>query len=65
LGQFVDNLKQTDLLGIERQLIRHNPQLEDFLAESFPKLYEEAEFNISLDLDIIDSGRTLRKLGKS
>ncbi|MBQ7086400.1 MAG: Ger(x)C family spore germination protein [Clostridia bacterium] len=65
LGQFVDNLRQTDLLGIERQLIRHNPQLEDFLAESFPKLYEKARFNISLDLDIIDSGRTLRKLGKS
>lgn len=62
LDGFVDNLQQTDLLGIERQLLRYHPDLS---LESFPQLYEDIQYNINVDVSVIDSGRTLRKLGKS
>ena len=52
-----------DPLGIERSLIRKQPELKDFLGGSFPQLYKDAHFNVTTKISVIDSGRTLRKLG--
>ncbi len=66
LGSTLDEMSRSntaDVLGIERSLIRKQPELKGFLKENFQGLYKDAYFNVTTKISIIDSGRTLRKLG--
>ncbi|MBR5265515.1 MAG: Ger(x)C family spore germination protein [Clostridia bacterium] len=53
-----------DCLGIGKKLLEKDEITKEYLEENFDELYSNSHFNVRVDVEITDSGRTLRRLAK-
>ena len=63
LRKLTENHK-ADCLGIGKKLLEEGEITKEYLENVFDELYSNSHFNVKVDIDITDSGRTLRRLAK-